>query len=248
MVKQILTVAALVALTGCKEDTSSRDDSYRSDTSYGTRHTDDTANPSDGQAAMRASGKYNNNATQPDMANPSDGGYTRPNDNRNHDTNRTEISPDAAFVQDAATGGKMEVQLGQLAATRAQSDEVRRFGQRMVDDHSKANDDLMQACGDQCKEMSRTGKMPESDHQQMYDRLARLNGADFDREYIRMMFEDHQKDVAAFEQEALNGRDPNAKAFAQRTIPVIREHLRMAREIAANLGVINEGTPKRDDR
>src|SRR5262245_21731396 len=135
-------------------------------------------------------------------------------------------SEDIEFILDAAKGGMAEVELGKLAATRAQSDEVKKFAQRMVDDHSKANEQLKQIAD------SKSIKLPteiEAKDKALMQRLEKLNGAAFDRSYMNAMVNDHVKDVSEFKREANAGRDPQVKSFAESTLPTLQEHLQQAK-------------------
>lgn len=137
---------------------------------------------------------------------------------------------DQKFVMGAAYGGMAEVKLGQLAAEQGASNEVKQFGQKMVDDHGKANDDLKSVAGSKKLSLP-TGLDPKD--QALYDRLSKLHGAAFDRAYIKAMQTDHAKDIAAFKKEAGNGHDSDIKLFVSRTLPVIEEHYRMISSIAS---------------
>ncbi|MBV9210203.1 MAG: DUF4142 domain-containing protein [Acidobacteria bacterium] len=131
---------------------------------------------------------------------------------------------DRKFVMEAAMGGMMEVELGRLAAEKGMSDEVKQFGQRMVDDHSKANADLMQVAS------SKGITLPtelDAKHKAMRDKMAGMSGAAFDKAYKQEMLKDHRKDVAEFEKESMKAMDADVKAFATRTLPTLREHLSM---------------------
>src|SRR5205085_4231192 len=113
-------------------------------------------------------------------------------------------SADRDFMMKAAIGGMEEVELGRMAAQKAASNDVKQFGQRMVDDHSRANDELTSLAG------QKTVTLPtalDQQHQADVDRLSRLAGAAFDREYMTMMVKDHVEDVAEFEREASTGSD-----------------------------------------
>jgi putative membrane protein len=142
-------------------------------------------------------------------------------------------SKDEQFVMDAANGGMAEVQLGQLAQEKAQSQAVKDFGKRMVDDHSKANDQLKQIIAEKGLSMPSEVKGEERAH---YDKLAKLNGAEFDKAYIKLMVADHKKDIKAFEKEAKKGKDADVKAFASNTLPTLEQHDAMIKEVAANSG------------
>jgi putative membrane protein len=142
--------------------------------------------------------------------------------------NPTLSTSDAEFLTTAARGGMAEVQLGRLAEQNGRSAAVKRFGQRMVADHSRANQELMALA--QRKRMTPPEGLGAA-HQQTYDRLARLRGSAFDRAYKQAMVQDHQEDLRAFQTEAQNGTDPEVKAFAARTVPVLQEHLRLAEQL-----------------
>lgn len=143
------------------------------------------------------------------------------------------MKPDQSFVVQASNGGMLEVKLGQLAVEKGSSDEVKQFGQRMVDDHSKANGELTQLAG--TKGIALPTDLGTRD-QATVDKLSALSGAEFDREYMRMMVDDHKKDVSAFEKEAKSGTDPEVKAWAAQTLPTLKEHQRMAKDVASKAG------------
>jgi putative membrane protein len=134
-------------------------------------------------------------------------------------------SGDRKFVEKAAQGGMAEVQLGQLAAQRAQSDEVKQFAQRMVSDHSAANDKLKQLATQ--KGITVPTDLDSSSRRE-YDKLQKLSGAKFDREYMSNMVSDHKKDVKEFQSEAKSAKDPDIKSFAASTLPTLQDHLKMA--------------------
>ena len=142
--------------------------------------------------------------------------------------NPTLSTSDAAFITTAARGGMAEVQLGQLAERNGRSAAVKRFGQRMVDDHGRANQEMMALA--QRKQITPPSGIG-AEHQQVYDTLAGLRGSAFDRAYARAMVQDHQEDLRAFQEEAQNGTDPDVRAFAARHVPVLQEHLRMAQRL-----------------
>jgi putative membrane protein len=136
-------------------------------------------------------------------------------------------SEDIEFVLDAAKGGLAEVELGKLASDRAQNDEVKKFAQRMVDDHAKANEQLKQIAE------SKSIKLPtevEPKDKALMQRLEKLNGAAFDRAYMAAMVNDHVKDVNEFKREANAGRDSQVKSFASSTLPTLEEHLQQAKQ------------------
>ena len=140
---------------------------------------------------------------------------------------------DSTFINEAASGGMMEVQLGKIAQEKASSPDVKAFGQRMVDDHSKANDRLRalaQEHGVTLKE-----SLPR-EHQKMVDQLSNLSGPAFDRAYMSAMVKDHVEDVAKFRREAKRAEQTPAKEFAAETLPVLESHLDLAKSTAAKVG------------
>jgi putative membrane protein len=136
---------------------------------------------------------------------------------------------DKKFVHDAAEGGLAEVELGKLASEKGSSENVKKFGQRMVDDHSKANDELKQIASakgvDLPTDLSAKDKM-------LKERLSKLNGPNFDKAYMENMVKDHKKDVADFARESSSGGDPQVKEFAAKTLPTLKDHLKEAEQIA----------------
>jgi putative membrane protein len=136
---------------------------------------------------------------------------------------------DTTFVQKAAQGGLAEVELGQLAVQKASSEDVKKFGQRMVDDHTKANDQLKRLAAQEHRDLP---EHPAAKDRQAKARLEKLSGAQFDKVYMRDMVKDHQKDVAEFERESKMAKDPAVKSFAEQTLPTLKEHLKEAEKIA----------------
>ena len=153
-------------------------------------------------------------------------------------------SGDRKFAMAAAMGGMAEVELGRVAAERGSSDAVKQFGQRMVDDHSRANSELMQwASG---KGLALPTAL-DAKHQALMTKMSALSGAAFDRAYAKEMVNDHNKDVALFQREASRGSDSDLKAFAQKTLPTLQEHLSMARALPNGNGSMN-GNSNRSGR
>ena len=127
---------------------------------------------------------------------------------------------DKTFMKKAAKGGMMEVTMGQVAEQKAQSDDVKSFGKRMVTDHSKANDELKSIA-------SKKGiQLPSKEHNAKWTS---------DKAYMDMMVKDHEKDLAEFKEEATGGSDPDVKKFADDTAKVVQEHLDQAKEIQGKL-------------
>jgi len=155
--------------------------------------------------------------------------------------NDAKAGADHHFVTEAAGGGMAEVELGKIAAEKATTDEVKKFGQRMVDDHSKANDELKTLA------QSKTITLPTAvggKEKATIDRLSKLSGEVFDRAYVQEMLKDHQKDVAAFRTEAKSGKDPDVKAWAAKTLPTLEEHLKLAQDDSKAVGTSGTMTKK----
>ena len=140
---------------------------------------------------------------------------------------------DREFAMKTTKVGKHEVELGRLAADRASNSDVKSFANRMVRDHSGAGDELAQIA-------SRLGiSAPNEDDasfKQLFDRLSKLTGAEFDRTYMSEMVEGHMKAAGEIEGYANNGHNPDLKAWASKAAPVVREHLQMAQDISARIG------------
>jgi len=136
---------------------------------------------------------------------------------------------DRTFAQKAAAGGLAEVALGQLAQQNASSPEIKQFGQRMVADHTQANQELQRIAQTESLTLPTA---PESKDQALQKRLSGLNGAAFDAAYTQNMVKDHQADIAEFQREAQSGKDPALRAFAQKTLPILQEHLQMAQAVS----------------
>jgi putative membrane protein len=114
----------------------------------------------------------------------------------------------------------MEVAMGKLASEQGQNADVKKFGERMVSDHSKANDELASIAEKKgvklpSKELSATWKS--------------------DKDYMNAMVKDHEKDLAEFQKEARDGNDPDIKEFAERTAKMVQEHLDLAKETQSKL-------------
>lgn len=139
----------------------------------------------------------------------------------------TSGSADQHFMIKAAQGGMAEVQLGNLAKDHASSASVKTFGQQMVDDHTKAGDELKSLAAK--KNITLPADVDAKDKATI-DRLSKLNGAAFDKAYMRDMVADHKKDVAEFQKEANSGKDSDVKDWASKTLPTLQHHLQMAQD------------------
>ena len=135
---------------------------------------------------------------------------------------------DRKFVERAATGGIAEVEMGKIAQQKASSDQVKQFGERMVQDHSKANDELKQLA--QAKGIVVPAAPTKAQHGDM-EKLNKLSGAKFDQQYMAHMVSDHRKTVAEFKKASETAKDSELKAFAGKTLPTLQEHMAQAESI-----------------
>jgi len=138
-----------------------------------------------------------------------------------------------SFAMEAARGGMAEVQMGQLAADKATDPDVKTFAQRMVTDHTKANDELQQLAS------TKGWTLPtamDAKQRATKARLDKSTGAAFDRAYMNAMVADHNADVAAFRAYSKSGSDTELRTWAGNTLPTLEEHQKMAKETASKLG------------
>lgn len=141
---------------------------------------------------------------------------------------------DARFMIKAASKGMMEIDLGHAAKRNALSQDVKDFGVRMTADHGHFESEL-RAIGEQKKIRITENLLPK--HRGILDRLSGISGADFDREYMYSMVIDHIKYISSFKKALDKIKDPDLKAWANRTLPVLEQHLQRAKEIAPRVGV-----------
>jgi|ERR1043166_3105748 putative membrane protein len=141
-------------------------------------------------------------------------------------------SKDYKFLSEASQGGQMEVQLGELAKQNGGGQAVRDFGERMVNDHKKANDELKQLAAS--KQATPETTITSKEDSRM-NRLQKLSGVDFDKAYLSDMIKDHKKDLKEFEEASKNAADPELRAFAEKTLPTIQQHLQTAQDLYEQL-------------
>lgn len=149
--------------------------------------------------------------------------------NTNQDPNSPANMMDKAFVRQALEGGMAEVQLGQLAAQKSSNPDVKQFGQKMVDDHTKLGDAMNKVA------TQMNVKPPQglsSKDKATVAKLSALNGDAFDKAYIEDMLKDHKQDEKAFKQEAMNTSNPALKDLVSQGAQMIAGHLQMVEQIA----------------
>jgi putative membrane protein len=145
---------------------------------------------------------------------------------------------DQSFVRKALEGGAAEVQLGQLAQQKSQSEDVKQFGQKMVQDHTQL--------GDQMKPIAqqlgvKEPKGPSKKDKELIAKLEALSGPQFDEAYIQAMVKDHKQDLKEFKDAAQTAQNPNVKQAAQQGAGVISQHLQMIQQIAQTHNVATDG-------
>ncbi len=139
-------------------------------------------------------------------------------------------SGDRTFMQKAAQGGMAEIAAGKVAASQGTRDDVKKFGSQMVDDHGKAGDELSQIAA---QKKVKLPDSPDGAHKAALEKMKKMQGSKFDDVYISDAgVKDHKAALKLFQDEAKNGKDPDVKAFAQKTVPTIQQHLTMVEGMA----------------
>jgi len=136
---------------------------------------------------------------------------------------------DKDFVHSALEGGMAEVQMGQLAAQKGSSDDVKQFGQKMVQDHTQMGDQMKQVA--QQLGVSEPKGLSKKDKAEVA-KLSSLSGPEFDKAYIAAMLKEHKKDLSDFRAEAQNTQNPAVKQLAQQGAQMIDQHMQMAEQLA----------------
>ncbi|HET6806593.1 MAG TPA: DUF4142 domain-containing protein [Frateuria sp.] len=140
---------------------------------------------------------------------------------------------DAMFMRHAAADSLAEIRLGRIALDKSSSARIRRLAQRIIDDHTKANNQLISIA--QRKQVTLpTEPMPMQ--KQEADHLRTLSGSAFDRAYADSLVKDHRKAIKMFGIEGQRAADPDLKQFARTTLPVLKQHLQMAQQAASGKG------------
>ena len=137
---------------------------------------------------------------------------------------------DTDFATKAAQAGMAEVATGQLAANQGSDARIKQFGQQMVTDHGKANDELKAIAQ---KDAVMLPKESSKAQQDAATKLGQAQGKEFDMQYAQMAVKDHEEAVALFKKEADSGKEADMQAFARKTLPTLQQHLKMAQELSA---------------
>jgi putative membrane protein len=162
-------------------------------------------------------------------------------DDKNKDRGDNKKGGDQEFVQKASACGLAEENLGSLAAQLSTNPAVQQFAQRLAQDHRVANRQLLAIANQRGLKVAAT---MDKKHQDLKSQLNKSQGAEFDRRFMRQMVQDHEDAVKLFEREAKEGKDPALKQFATQTLPALRAHLKMARDIANRVGAGEKGGEK----
>jgi len=154
--------------------------------------------------------------------------------------NATETKPergelsrkDYKFARDASQANLLEVRLGEIAKQKAANPTIQQFGDTMIKDHTKANDQLKQIAS------KKGAVLPEQltrREESEFEHLQKLSGKDFDKAYAARMVKDHQKDIKEFQDATKTLTDPDLKDFAQKTLPTLEHHQQMAQQIESSV-------------
>jgi putative membrane protein len=139
---------------------------------------------------------------------------------------------DKEFATKAAQGNMSEVSLGSMAAQKGESADVKTFGNRMVNDHGKALDELKQLA--QNKGLTLPTDV-SAEQKATADKLSKYSGKQYDKAYADTMADDHEKDAKEFEKASKDAKDPDLKAWAAKVLPVVQDHLKMAQAMKDKL-------------
>ena len=143
------------------------------------------------------------------------------------------VKADEDFAKAAAESGMAEVELAKIAQTKSTNTEIKALADRLVTDHGKANDELKTIAA---KKGILLPTMASATHKATYDRVAKLAGAAFDQAWVTEIVAGHRSSVDRFRQESQNGKDPEFKTFAGKTLPTIEAHLAQAQKIQTAVG------------
>jgi putative membrane protein len=135
---------------------------------------------------------------------------------------------DAEFVKMAAIGGMTEVQLGKIGAEKARNADVKKLAERLVADHTKANEGLKKAAKDAGLAVP---EQIDREHQAHIDHFKDFKGEDFDRAFIDHQVKDHEKDIALFTRASKEAKNSVIKDFAAKALPTLQEHLEEAKKL-----------------
>ena len=138
---------------------------------------------------------------------------------------------DKIFVKKAMQGSIAEVQLGELTLQKSNNDQVKQFARKMIDDHTKLNEQMRPVAQQLRVEIpTEVSKKDKS----LMSKMQALSGTAYDQAYIKEMVKDHKQDLSEFHMEASNG---HVKDAATQGSKIISEHLQMAQQLAKDQNV-----------
>jgi len=135
---------------------------------------------------------------------------------------------DKRFAKDAVLDGMTEVELGKLASEKASRDDIKQFGQKVVDDHTKATDQLKQVA---TQENITIPDALDSKHQSRIDKLSKLSGEEFDKAFVKEQLKEQEAEVRDFNAEAQGGADSNIKTVASNILPALQQDLETVKNL-----------------
>ena len=148
------------------------------------------------------------------------------------DRGKTVSSNDRDFAMNAAEGGMAEVEMGRLAQQQSTNQGVKDYGKQLVDDHTKANDDLKDVAS---KEGIALPTVVNSKQRDTIDKLAKLSGAKFDKEFVKQAVDDHRNDISEFQKEANKGDNQSLRNFASSNLGTLQDHLNTAQTLSKSV-------------
>lgn len=164
-----------------------------------------------------------------DMTNPSLSNQNATSQNTNNQNSNSSAPEQATvFLTKALQGGSTEVQMGKLALDKSQNAEVKNFAQHLIKDHSQAGENVKKLAG--AKQLPLPTQI-SSNQQSQLTHLASLSGAEFDKEFMALNVQIHEKDVAEFQNQASSNPDHEVRALAANTLPKLQTHLKMAKDL-----------------
>jgi putative membrane protein len=147
----------------------------------------------------------------------------------------TKADADRAFVEDSITGGNAEVELGRLVQEKSKNVDVRQFAAMLIEHHTKAGAELNEVASRANIQTTPADDEAREEHDQLKERLGELSGAEFDREYIKAMVDNHEKAVSEAEDRSEDSKNDHVKQWAAQALPTLKKHLEQARQIQTNL-------------
>jgi putative membrane protein len=141
---------------------------------------------------------------------------------------------DSSFIKEASQGGMAEIELGKLAADKAQNADLKQYGQHLQQDHTKANQELAQIA--QRSGVTLPAELNHKENREA-DKLQEKTGAEFDKAFAEYAIKDHEKDIDRYQKALRDTKDADLRAWIEKNLPVLQQHLQMARNVGATVGV-----------